>query len=200
MANIYCAGPLFNAAERGEMELISKHLVKAGHSVFLPHRDGLEFSKLQPFMIQKGIDEKLVHEALANAIFSLDVYKLLIDTDAIVANLNGRVPDEGTVAEAALAWHAGKAVVLYKSDTRSMLQGIDNPMVNGVGNFRVTDDIKALPSIIESELRRNRHLDLEERLSLGRKLSLAIGTPLTNEIATKLIMDSLPSKPFYEHI
>lgn len=53
----------------------------------------------------------------------------------MVLNMNGRVPDEGAVAEAAMAWMAGKAIVLYKSDSRSLLQGDDNSLVLGLGNF-----------------------------------------------------------------
>jgi nucleoside 2-deoxyribosyltransferase len=36
------------------------------------------------------------------AIFSLDTYQLLRQCDVVVANLNGRVPDEGTIVEATL--------------------------------------------------------------------------------------------------
>jgi hypothetical protein len=50
-------------------------------------------------------------------------------------NMNGRVPDEGAVAETAMAWMAGKAIVIYKADSRSLIQGNDNPLVLGLGNF-----------------------------------------------------------------
>jgi len=49
--------------------------------------------------------------------------------------LNGRVPDEGAVAETAMAWMAGKVVVLYRSDSRSFIAGGDNPLVAGLGTF-----------------------------------------------------------------
>jgi hypothetical protein len=49
--------------------------------------------------------------------------------------MNGRVPDEGAVAEAAMAWMAGKGIVLYKSDSRSVIQGDDNELVLGLGGF-----------------------------------------------------------------
>ena len=34
-----------------------------------------------------------------------------------------------------MAWVAGKATVLYKADSRSLIQGSDNPLVLGLGNF-----------------------------------------------------------------
>ena len=34
-----------------------------------------------------------------------------------------------------MAWMAGKAVVLYKADSRSLIQGNDNDLVLGLGNF-----------------------------------------------------------------
>ena len=42
----------------------------------------------------------------------MDCHELLNATTGVVANLNGRIPDEGTIVEAALAWHSGKALVL----------------------------------------------------------------------------------------
>lgn len=34
-----------------------------------------------------------------------------------------------------MAWMAGKAIVLYKADSRSLIQGSDNPLVLGLGSF-----------------------------------------------------------------
>jgi len=53
----------------------------------------------------------------------------------LVLNMNRRVPDEGAVAEAAMALVAGKATVLYKAASGSLIQGSDNPLVLGLGNF-----------------------------------------------------------------
>ncbi|CAN5914497.1 hypothetical protein BH11PSE13_BH11PSE13_43400 [soil metagenome] len=133
--NVYCAGPLFNDAERAEMLQIAEVLESAGHQVFLPQRDGLEFASLHPRLTALGVPN--VESVLGKAIFSLDVHKLLHWANVVVANLNGRVADEGTVVEAALAWHSGKVLVLYKADARSMLGGADNPMVTGLGEFQV---------------------------------------------------------------
>src|SRR2546425_4087678 len=129
MPQVYCAGPLFNELERREMGDIAQVLEAAGYTTFLPHRDGLEFARLLPELQHIAPTPAAGDIILQKAIFSLDVFQLLSCSDAVVANINGRVPDEGTVVEAALAWLAGKALILYKNDSRSVLSGSDNPML-----------------------------------------------------------------------
>ena len=97
---VYCAGPLFNQSERDEMTAIAEVLVSQGHSVFLPHRDGMEFRLVREALIEQGWAPEIAGSFLHEAIFALDVYQLAIACDAMVWNLNGRVPDEGAVSEA----------------------------------------------------------------------------------------------------
>jgi len=66
-------------------------------------------------------------------VFALDVFQCLDRCDAVVLNLDGRVPDEGAVMEASLAWTANKPVVIYKTTFITVLGGLDNPMVSGLG-------------------------------------------------------------------
>ncbi len=143
------------------MSRIAAVLEGAGYSTFLPHRDGLELASLLPELRKRGEDPRKAEETFARAIFSLDVYQLLLWSDGVVANLNGRVPDEGTVVEASLAWHAGKALVLYKADSRTLLGGSDNPMLIGLGDFHVVNDIRELPVAFSREL----SVSHEERVS-----------------------------------
>lgn len=149
MAYIYCAGPLFNPAERDEMAAIAAALEGVGHTTFLPHRDGLEFAQLQPLLIQQGLSAPEAARVLERAIFALDVYLVLDEVDAVVANLNGRVPDEGMVVEVTLAWHRGKPLVFYKSDARSLLHGADNPLLRGLTNFEVVTSISKIPEAVQ---------------------------------------------------
>lgn len=104
---IYCAGPLFNAKEREEMGQITSVLEKNGFSVFLPHRDGIQLAVMLDVFIANGIPRQKAVEILNKAIFYLDVYQVL-DSDGLILNLNGRVPDEGSLVEAGIAWQAGK--------------------------------------------------------------------------------------------
>lgn len=149
MIKVYCAGPLFNAPEREEMQQIASTLEQSGFNVFLP-QTGFIMNTF-PFLEEKGFSRGQIRKILRKAIFSVDLHELLENCDAIVANLNGRVLDEGTIAETAIAWHAGKTVVLYKNDERSTFDGIDNPLVSGLGNFSFTNKIEYLPNILKQE-------------------------------------------------
>ena len=120
---VYCAGPLFNPKEREEMAALAGTLEEAGYETFLPQRDGLELTKCVAALVAKGLPPSSANRAMSEAIFALDVYQVLHGCDIVVANLNGRVPDEGTVSEAAIAWSRGKPVVGYKADTRSAFGG-----------------------------------------------------------------------------
>ncbi|CAN7561732.1 nucleoside 2-deoxyribosyltransferase [Paraburkholderia terricola] len=171
MPRAYCAGPLFNAAERAEMDSIARTLEAAGYATFLPHRDGLEFARLKPELEKLGASANEAARILDRAIFSLDTYQLLRRCDVVVANLNGRVADEGTVVEASLAWHAGKPLVLFKADARSMLGGSDNPMLTGLGEFDVIDRLSALPQAVDEAIARDRARRVEETLSRGAEVA-----------------------------
>jgi nucleoside 2-deoxyribosyltransferase len=132
---IYCAGPLFNRPERDEMAEIARTLEDAGFPVFLPQRDGFLFAEVHQEFVKGGYESAEATAMIQRAIFWLDTYEVISACQGLVLNLNGRVPDEGAVAEGAMAWMAGKALVLYKGDARSLIQGQDNPLVGGLGSF-----------------------------------------------------------------
>jgi nucleoside 2-deoxyribosyltransferase len=149
---IYCAGPLFNSSERAEMEMLAETLEQAGFATFLPHRDGFLFGVLVPDLVKVGYPLNVAQWMARQAIFAFDVYQVLMGCDATVVNLNGRVPDEGAVVEGAIAWTAGKAVVLFKDDARSKIDGLDNPLVAGLGGFRLVNRSEDLPRAITHAL------------------------------------------------
>lgn len=150
---IYCAGPLFNASERAEMEMVAETLEQAAFKTFLPHRDGFLFGEILPDIVKAGYPPNVAQWMARRAIFALDVSQVLVRCDGIIVNLNGRVPDEGAVSEGAIAWTAGKAVVLFKDDARSLISGLDNPLVVGLGAFRLVTHIEDLPKAMERALR-----------------------------------------------
>jgi len=132
---IYCAGPLFNNKEREEMLEIAQALEQSGFSVFLPHRDGMLLVELTEKFKEAGLSKNTTDQVLHRAIFSLDVYHVL-DSQGLVLNMNGRVPDEGSLVEAGIAWNAGKIIVIYKTDSRTLVNGRDNSLVEGIGDFK----------------------------------------------------------------
>ena len=147
---IYCAGPLFNPKEREDMNSIATVLETAGYSVFLPQRDGLELARLLPILIKKDISEKNASMVLNKAIFSLDVFEI-IDSDGVILNSNGRVPDEGAMVEAGIAWAHEKPIVIFKNDDRSLIQGNCNPLVMGLADFEFVDKYENIPCAFEEK-------------------------------------------------
>lgn len=151
MARLYCSGPLFCAEEVGGMTAIANVLEQAGHSTFLPHRDGLE-----PYVLRFG-DSALqglvpgLRGGVDRAIFALDVHELLARCDAVVCNLNGRVPDEGMIVEASLAYACGVPVVFYKADARAPFGGHDNALLTALGGPAVTR-LDQLPARVAAAL------------------------------------------------
>ena len=127
------------------MDEIAKTLQGAGYDTFLPQEDGLEGVELLPRLIDRGLDRDRAGTVVSQAIFSFDVYQLLSICSATVANLNGRVPDEGTVVEAALTWMSNHPLLLYKDDGRVGFAFGDNPMLTGLGDHKVIHNIHQLP-------------------------------------------------------
>jgi nucleoside 2-deoxyribosyltransferase len=164
---IYCAGPLFNPSERAEMEMLAEAIELGGFKTFLPHRDGFVFGAIVPDLVRAGYALDVAQWMARQAIFALDVQQVLLECDGTVVNLNGRVPDEGAVVEGAIAWTAGKPVVLFKDDARSKIDGLDNPLVAGLGGFRL--------------------------VSRSEDLARALTRALTEHPPEKLQVDTLPA-------
>ena len=176
---VYCAGPLFCQSERDEMTTIADLLVAHGYRVYLPHRDGMEFRLIHEILTDRGWDAPDAAQFLHAAIFALDVYQLAVECDCMVWNLNGRVPDEGAVSEAAMAWTLGKPLVAYKDDVRSLIAGRVNPLLVGMTDFQTVETLEDIPHALQ--LARTRqvagHLDpsaFSERMQIaieqGRQL------------------------------
>ena len=92
---------------------------------------------------EPGEVDRRTLEALTLA---LAVFQLAVRCEGLVLNLNGRVPDEGGVFEAAVAFTLGVPVVLYKRDHRSLLHGEDNAMITGLSHdFSSVNKLKRLP-------------------------------------------------------
>ncbi|OHB66622.1 MAG: hypothetical protein A2V70_00785 [Planctomycetes bacterium RBG_13_63_9] len=149
---IYCAGPLFTNKEREEMAELASALERAEFSTFLPQRDGLELTKCTDWLVCSGMSQQEAGQLMACAIFALDMFQVLHGCDALVANLNGRVPDEGTVSEAAMAWSRGKPVVGYKADSRTAFGGQDNPLVAGLFQFKLCHTIDEAVQAVDGVL------------------------------------------------
>lgn len=205
-SRVYCAGPLFNPAERAEMTAIADRLIESGHSVYLPHRDGMEFRRILDVLEDRGWSMPTAGQFLHSAIFALDVFQLAEHCDSMVWNLNGRVPDEGAVSEAAMAWTLGIPMVAFSDDARSLIEGRINPLLVGMVRFQLVRSIPEIPAALEAEVARSnsdrpRHLSpaMQQTVDQGRRLwecMLEMGAQFNNvRIADVVIELFAPRQP-----
>lgn len=145
---VYCSGPLFCPEETSGMSAIAKVLEEAGFITFLPQRDGIERFVTRFINTPLNVDILGSRRNMDKAVFALDVYQIVKRCDCLVMNMNGRVPDEGAVAEAGIAFAAGKSVVLYKNDARTIFKGGDNSMITGLSVYPAVKQLHKLPEII----------------------------------------------------
>ena len=192
---IYCAGPLFNPKEREEMEHIAVSLERAGYPVFLPQRDGLEFSRLLPVLLQRNVPTEDAAKILNNAIFCLDVFHIT-DSQGLVLNMNGRVPDEGAMVEAGIAWAHDKTLVIFKNDDRSLLEGNCNPMVLGLSNFEFVSEYEEIPSAFSAKFSKRadefpnfQTSRFEAATQNGREISSCLASEKDAADVTDLLID-----------
>jgi len=137
--NIYIAGPLFSESEiRYNLEL-DKFLNSLGYGTFLPQRDGFKLFDL----LSKGISPS---EAI-NTIFQKDL-DVLRKSDIIVIILDGRVPDEGACIEIGFGYALGKECVGIKTDSRSLMDNLDNPLIIGTLNNRIARNFEELRNVL----------------------------------------------------
>jgi nucleoside 2-deoxyribosyltransferase len=173
---VYCAGPLFNPAERKEMAAIAAVLRNAGYSVFLPQEDGLKFAVLVPVLMNRGISIEEATKILNSAIFSLDVFEIM-RCDGLVLNMNGRVPDEGAMVEAGIAWSHDKTVVIFKNDDRSLIHGNCNPLVMGLADFEFVGSYEEIPRAFDrkaAEVRASNRVSALSRFETANEKGEAI--------------------------
>jgi nucleoside 2-deoxyribosyltransferase len=131
---VYFAGPLFNQAEREFNQRVCGRLEDEGYDVFLPQRDVGDIGELEV------MDDDATTEEGLQKIFEID-RRGVLKTDLVTATLDGRVPSEGTVIEAAIAYEHDIPVVGLKTDRRVFaINEPYNAMVYGV-----LDDIVDTP-------------------------------------------------------
>jgi len=131
---VYFAAPLFCNAEKEFNLNVTALLEEAGYDVFLPQRDGFE-----------NIDDvtEVPHvesvEDVMNEIFEID-RKAVIDSDVVVAVLDGIAVDEGVAVEMGIAYEQDIPVVGLKTDRRVFAAGEPyNAMIYGLMHDIVED-------------------------------------------------------------
>jgi len=118
---VYLAAPLFNDAERAFNSLVAREL-ETIVDVYLPQRDGGLMSE----MVAAGIEETVA----ACRVFKRDVDAIL-QSDGLIAILDGRVIDEGLAFELGVAFAHSKRCVGLQTDCRRLAPWGNNPMITG---------------------------------------------------------------------
>lgn len=149
----YCSGPMFSTGDKWEQANIAALLEAGGFTTYLPQRDGLEVGQLMGLLLNPLISSQVGVMAMAivrKVVYSLDIYQLLGRCTCVVFNLDGRVPDEGSVVETSIAYASGKPLVIYKSTPITMLAGTDNPMVEGLSStwVNVSTTTEIVPALV----------------------------------------------------
>ena len=132
---VYIAGPLFSRAELDFNEKVDGFLRELGYDTFLPQRDGNTLSDL----ISEG---KSKNDAI-KTIFALDVKKIQ-KSDILLLIMDGRVPDEGACVELGIAYALKKECVGLKTDSRSLMENLDNPLILGALEGKIAKSINDL--------------------------------------------------------
>lgn len=156
MATIFLSGPMFDGADLWEQRQIKDVLVKAGYDTYLAAEDGIEDDRLvdnlhSPFLGTAAF--QYVSILVQKLGWTLDIYMATFGCDAMVFNMNGRVPDEGSVAEAANAFAVGMPVVTFKSTSITMWGPFDNPMVAALNrSWHPVTTYDAIPAAVDAAI------------------------------------------------
>ncbi|NOD88759.1 MULTISPECIES: nucleoside 2-deoxyribosyltransferase [unclassified Ruegeria] len=149
---VYCSGPMFSVGDLWEQQNIAAVLEAGGFTTYLPQRDGLEVGKLMALLLDPQISSQEGQIALSivrKVTYSLDIYQLIGRCTCLVFNMDGRVPDGGSLVESSIAYAAGKPIVIYKTTPITMLAGTDNPMIEGLSTSwtYVHDTVDIVPAL-----------------------------------------------------
>lgn len=125
---LYFAAPLFDEMERRRNLEECTKLEEAGFTVYLPQRDAGEVA-----VATAGKSEE-VERLIRKQVFQNDI-KGIRNAHVVIAYLDGRVPDEGTVFECGYAYALMKPVIYVHTDDRSFMKGHLNVMLEKSGLF-----------------------------------------------------------------
>ena len=160
---VYIAGPLFSESELEFNRRLNTFLKNLGFNTFLPQEDGHLLSEL----IEQGFEK----DNAILMIFQKDVDKIK-DSDIIVFVMDGRVPDEGACVEIGLAYAYEKECFGLKTDSRSLMSGMDNPLITGALKGRIATSFLELESFLRSFIGAE-HITSQSAKSLHRERIIA---------------------------
>jgi nucleoside 2-deoxyribosyltransferase len=136
---VYIAGPLFCQAELDFNLKVDAFLNELGFETFLPQRDGHLLANLI-------VDNEPKYNAIKK-IFDLDVEEIR-KSDILIFIMDGRVPDEGACVELGIAFSLHKECIGLKTDSRYLMDSLDNPLILGCIKGQVAKSIPELKKFL----------------------------------------------------
>lgn len=140
MSRLYLAGPLFCISETEYNARLRSRLAEDGFDLVLPQDCEADVDSGRMFSPDYAA-------AKAKEIYRGDL-ALLDSCDALVINLDGRVPDEGACVELGYAVARGKPRFGIKTDVRAAEYGIDNMMIVGALDGKIARTPEELVSML----------------------------------------------------
>ncbi len=152
---VYCAGPMFSLGDKREEKRISKVLTSAGFSTYLPHKEGIEVANALRMLTSPPLGATANFATIVDFArkigFALDIFQVVERCNSVVFNMDGRVPDEGSAVEVAVAFAVCKPIVIFKSTVISLMAGYDSPMIQGLAtNWTYATELTSLPGAVRT--------------------------------------------------
>ena len=213
---VYLSGPMFSDGDKKEQCDLAEALEApaAGFKCHVPHRDGMEVAAVMELLddpdnhIEKMLEPLVVERCVVwvtRAVVALDVFQVIEGCPVTVLNIDGRVPDEGSLVEATLAWYAGHTVVPYKTTSISELDGNNNPMIGVISGWaRVcktpTDVVAAVKKAVKSGAAAGQSvttppLDVQQLIDLGKVISNIRTRRSLNQTQLSAALNTLANLP-----
>ena len=212
---VYLAGPMFSAGDKLEQSGLATALERAGFACHVPQNNGIEVAAVMQLLSDPSLHGNTMLEPVVldrcvawvtRAVVALDVYQVIEGCQCTVLNIDGRVPDEGTLVEATLAWSTGHAVVPYKTTSISELDGNNNPMIGVISGWTsVSSDPAGVVAAVKAALKQAAGAaqvpslppDVQALVELGRVISDIRAKPPLNKsqstAAAKTMADLPPA-------
>jgi nucleoside 2-deoxyribosyltransferase len=197
---VYLSGPMFSAGDKMEQNDLATALEAGGFECHVPQNNGIEVASVMQLLNDPSLHGDKMLEPLVldrcivwvtRTVVALDVYQVVEGCQCTVLNIDGRVPDEGSLVEATLAWSAGRPVVPYKTTSISELDGNNNPMIGVISRWApVSSDPGGVAAAVKVAVKSAAAvpplatappLDVQQLIDLGRVVSDIRARPPLNK-------------------
>lgn len=143
MSKFYLAGPLFCTSEINYNLFLQSAFKKAGMELVLPQTN-------VAIIDDEAMKDPDAARETAMKVAEADL-EMLDGCDAVVFNLDGRVPDEGACVELGYAFAKGIPSYGLKTDVRSAEFGNDNMMITKALGGKVARSVADLIAMLKKD-------------------------------------------------